>query len=194
VTRCFFAVTACCALVGTVLEFWVRGSWQQLYFFTTESNLILGITTLLLALRLDRRGDIFHSLRLAALIDIVITGTVFHLLLGGGLAGSGVGGVANLLQHTLNPVLAVLGWLLFGPAGSVTIRRTLLAAVVPLAYLAVTLVHGALTGWYPYRILDVTALGYGGVAVRGAAVAVLFLLIAAGLALIDRRRVETSIL
>ena len=30
----------------------------------------------------------------------------------------------------------------------------------PLAYLAWTLLHGAVSGWYPYPFLDVSELGY----------------------------------
>jgi hypothetical protein len=212
VARCFFALTACSALVGVALEFWVachngsvlpprpgtgltrsfgpclEAALNQPFFFTTQSNTVVGVTTLLLALRLNRRSDIFHMFRVAGLIDILITFIVFHLLLAGNLEPTGAARVANLIQHTVNPVLAVLGWALFGPAGSVTVRRTLLAAIVPAAYLAVTLVRGAIVHWYPYPILDVRTLGYAGVAVHVLAIVVLFLLVAGALAVVDPRR------
>ena len=207
--RVFFALTAASVFVGIALELWLAyhtrtvlpphagftrtfgpgpdGALNQLVFFTTESNAILGVTTLLLALRLNRRSDVFHVFRLAGMIDIAITALVYNVLLAGDVTPRGWGEVANVLQHMINPALAWIGWLVFGPGGQVSIRRIAFAALVPLTWGAATLVRGALITWYPYSILDVPRLGYGGVALYFLAVLALFFLLAALLLVADRR-------
>ncbi len=207
--RAFFALTALSVCTGVALELWlsyhaqtvlpphagftrtfgpgIDGALNQLVFFTTESNLILGVTALLLALDPNRRAEIFHVFRIVGLIDIAITAVVYNLLLAGDVKPEGLGMVANVIQHMINPALAWIGWLLFGPAREVTVRRLVLAALVPLAWGVATLVRGALIDWYPYSILDVPRLGYGGVGLYVLAVLVLFLFIGGLLVLLDRR-------
>lgn len=207
--RAFFALTAVSVSVGVALELWLAygartvlpphagftrtfgpgldGALNQLVFFTTESNAILGLTTLLLALRLSRSSELFHVFRLVGLIDIAITAVVYNLLLASDVKPQGMGEVANVLQHMINPALAWIGWLLFGPARAVTVRRVAFAALVPLAWGVATLARGAVIDWYPYSILDVPRLGYGGVALYILAVLVLFFVIATVLAVIDRQ-------
>jgi hypothetical protein len=207
--RAFFALTAVSVSIGVALELWlayhartglpphagftrtfgpgIDGGLNQLVFFTTESNAILGLTTLLLAIRLHRSSEVFHVFRLVGLIDIAITAVVYNLLLAGDVKPQGVGEVANVIQHMINPALAWIGWLVFGPARLVTVRRVALAALVPLAWGVVTLVRGAFIDWYPYSILDVPRLGYGGVALYILGVLALFFVIAGVLAVVDRQ-------
>lgn len=207
--RAFFALTAVSVCIGVALELWLSyhaqtvlpphagftrtfgpgldGALNQLVFFTTESNVILGLTALLLALDPNRRSEIFHVFRIVGLIDIAITAVIYNVLLAGDVQPQGLGIVANAIQHMINPALAWIGWLLFGPARELTVRRVVLAGLVPLAWGVATLVRGALVDWYPYSILDVPRLGYGGVALYILAVLLLFLFIAGVLALLDRQ-------
>lgn len=208
VARAFFGLTALTVFVGVALELWLAyhnrtvlpphagftrtfgpgfdGAANQLVFFTTESNIILGLTTLLLAVRLSLNSMVFQVFRLVGLIDIAITAVVYNVLLASDVKPQGLGEVANALQHVINPALGWLGWLLFGPVRLVTMRRVVAAALVPLGWGVATLVRGALIAWYPYSILDVPRLGYGGVALYIVAVLALFLVLAGILALIDR--------
>jgi hypothetical protein len=62
------------------------------------------------------------------------------------------------------PVLAVTGWLIFGPRPRVTLRVVLLSLIWPAAWLGYTLVRGGLTGWYPYPFLNLQQRGPGPVA------------------------------
>jgi hypothetical protein len=50
-----------------------------------------------------------------------------------------------------------------------------------------TLIRGAIAHWYPYPFIDVTQLGYGGVAVNCLWVALLMLGLAAGATVLDDR-------
>jgi hypothetical protein len=55
------------------------------------------------------------------------------------------------------------------------------------AWLGFTLIRGAVIGWYPYPFIDVAKIGYVRAIVSAVWVAVLFLGVAAGATVIDRR-------
>lgn len=134
----------------------------QLRFFTIMSNTLVAITAFQLAFSRDWTHT-WHVLRIAATICITITGVFFALLLAGDPL-EGLDALTNFMVHILTPLLAPLAWLVFGPA-TTTVRRVLLAAVVPVVWLTYTLVQGAITQWYPYPFLEAHVLGYGRVAV-----------------------------
>jgi hypothetical protein len=96
--------------------------------------------------------------------------------------------VADRLLHVVVPVLALVGWLLFGPRPRIDWPTCLRAAVWPIGWLVVMLVSGALTGWYPYPFLDHRQHGWGHVAVVCAGIFVLFFALFATLREYDRRR------
>ena len=64
--------------------------------------------------------------------------------------------------------------------------------IYPLAWLAFTLVRGALIGWYPYPFVDVTTLGYGAVAVNSVLITLLFLALSAAAFGVDRLVLRTA--
>ncbi|GAA0579236.1 Pr6Pr family membrane protein [Kribbella sandramycini] len=157
-------------------------------YFTIQSNLLLGLTALLLALRPDRpQSTVFRTLRLNGVLCIAVTGIVYHAVLAGLDDPAGWAWVANFLLHTAAPLLGVLGWLAFGPRGATDWRIVRWSIVFPLLWLGFTLVRGAFVGFYPYPFVNVTEHGYGQVLLNCLLVAVLFLALAAGATVLDRR-------
>lgn len=141
--------------------------------FTVLSNVTVAVTTGMLAVDPDRRSTLFRVLRLDGVLAIAVTGVVFHLAL------------SDLQELT--------GWLLFGPRGHLSPRVVALSVVAPVLWLAYTLVRGTLVqdrfgdDYYPYPFMDVQEHGYPVVLVNCAVVAVLFLALAYGALLLDRR-------
>ncbi len=127
-----------------------------------------------------------RALRLAALVGITVTGVVFHLVLRQLQDLQGDAAFADLLLHTVSPVLCVVGWVCFGPRGAVDRRVVARALVFPVGWLALTLVRGAVVGFWPYPFLDVDDLGIGLVLVNCLLVAGLFTGLAGGAARLDR--------
>lgn len=162
-------------------------------FFTVLSNVAVAVTTGLLAVRLDRRSALFHTIRLDALVGIAVTGVVFHLTLAQLQELTGWNAVADAILHTVSPILCVLGWLAFGPRGRLTGRIVLLALIAPVCWLAYALVRGALVDdrhgdpYYPYPFMNVEEHGYVTVLANCAIVAVLFLALCAAALWLDRR-------
>lgn len=165
-------------------------------YFTVQSNLLVAASALLTALQPDVDTLLRRVLRLTALVAITVTGLVYHAVLSGLVELSPAAAFADLLLHTVVPLLAVLGWLALGPRGRTSWRVVGLTVVFPLLWLAVTLVRGPLVGgFWPYPFVDVDELGWGQVLLSCGAVAVLFVGLAAGAHLLDRllRRGEPAV-
>jgi hypothetical protein len=191
--RSLFGLTAALVLVGSVVQIEVvvtadeavfDGTAARLFnmfcFFTVQSNVIVGVTCALLAWRLDRASTPFRVFRLAGVLDIAVTGVVYHVALADLHELDGKAAVADQLLHSVVPALAVAGWIVFGPRGLVDLRTIATAALVPLAWLVFTLIRGPIVDWYPYPFLDVRDHGYPRVLLSSAVVALLFLALGFG--------------
>lgn len=169
------ALTALIGIAGLVIQFvvsarggpefsadnaWVR-ILRYLSYFTIQSNILITVTAAQLALRPDRDGPVWRVLRLTALACIATTGIVYATVLAGTVDLDGPWLLADRLLHYAMPVLAVLGWFLFGPRPRIDQATPVRILVFPVAWAAYTLVHGAITDWYPYPFTNVVEHGYG---------------------------------
>jgi hypothetical protein len=204
--RVLFGVTALVVAAGIVIQLVVTATSTEGYFpdnpdrvfnvfafFTIQSNLLLGGTALLLALGTERDSTLFRTLRLNGVLCIAVTGIVYHVALAGLSELSGAAAVTNFLLHTATPLLGVLGWLLFGPRGRTSIAIVGWSLVFPVLWLIFTLIRGEAVGFYPYPFVDVGDLGYAKVLVNSLLVALLFLVLAFGATLLDRRLNRTAV-
>ena len=208
--RLWFAATALIVLAGLVTQVIATARLDSGYFasdasrianvfcyFTVQSNIIVLVTSALLAARIGSKSPWFWVLRLDGVLCITVTFLVFHVALAGLQDLQGLAKVADFLLHTASPVMCVTGWLVFGPRGRTTWRIVRLAAIFPVAWLVFALVRGPLVGgFYPYPFLDVGELGYPRVLLTSTLVAVVFLALAAGSHLLDQRldtRVRTRV-
>ncbi|GIG27571.1 Pr6Pr family membrane protein [Cellulomonas marina] len=155
-------------------------------YFTILSNVLTGLVHTRLAVRPDHDGRVFRVLHLDALLCIAVTGIVYHAVLAGLRELTPSGALADLLLHTVAPVGAVLTWALVGPRPRTSTRTVPLAVVPPLLWIGWTFLHGTWDGWYPYPFLDVAELGLGRALLNTGAVAVVFLLLAGGVRLLER--------
>jgi hypothetical protein len=147
-------------------------------YFTIQSNLLVAIVITQLARDPLRDGPAWRVVRLSAVVGIFVTGVVHFVLLRPLLDLDGPDWVADKLLHMVVPVLAVVGWAVFGPRPRIEVREIRLALVWPLAWLAWTLVVGRLSGWYPYPFLDHREEhGTMGVVLTSAAITVFFVLL-----------------
>ncbi|HJR72465.1 MAG TPA: Pr6Pr family membrane protein [Luteimonas sp.] len=162
-------------------------------YFTIQSNLLVLAVSASLAIDPQRDGRLWRVLHLDALLGIAVTGVVFATLLAGLVDAQGAAAWANAGFHYLSPIMAVLGWLFFGPRPRIDMRTIALAFVWPLAWLGYTLLHGASTDWYPYPFLNVDKLGYPRVFVNMGAVLIGATVLAFVLRSLDRRLPSTRL-
>jgi hypothetical protein len=198
-TRAWFAVTALVALTGLVTQVIATagdtdgqfrtagGRIANLFcFFTIDSNLLVAVTSVLVALGAARVTGPFRVLWLDALAGIIVTGIVYQVALAGLYELHGLPLFSDTMLHKVTPILFVLGWLVAGPRGALTWRTVRLSLLYPLVWVAFTLPRGALTGFYPYPFIDAGALGYGAVTVNCVFIGLFFVALATGALLLDR--------
>jgi hypothetical protein len=156
-------------------------------YFTIQSNLLVAVGSTMLAREpaLDRPG--WRVVRLAGLVGITVTGLVHFFLLRPLLHLDGADWVADKLLHMVVPVLAVAAWAWVGPRPRFVVREAAYALCWPLVWLAWTLVVGRVDGWVPYPFLDADEEGWGSVALVSVGITVLFLLLFAVFAWLDRK-------
>lgn len=156
-------------------------------YFTIQSNVLVGVVSVLLVVDPRRDGRVFRVARLDALLCIAVTGIVYNTVLRGLADLSAAGQVSNLLLHLAAPLLAVVAWALVGPRPRVAAATVWWSVAYPLAWIAYTFARGAAVGWYPYPFLDVGEVGYPRALLATAVVAVVFLALAWLVRLVDAR-------
>jgi len=150
-------------------------------FFTIISNLFGAVLWLWLAARWKRaRTRTDDLLRGASVLYLVVTLIVVVVLLSGAeLSLSNP--VVDVIVHRLFPILVLLDWLVDPPETDLRMRDVGLWLIFPLVWVALTLLRGAIDGWYPYPFLDPDNGGYRSVAYHVAAIFAGFLVIAGGI-------------
>lgn len=150
-------------------------------YFTIQSNFLIAVWMVLIV------RERIDTLRLASLIGITVTGLVAAVALPPSPNYTTGSLICDRLLHIVVPVLAVVGWVAFGPRGMVGRQGLLPSLAWPVAWLVCTLALGPVVGWYPYPFLDVERIGYGSTLVNCLLVAVLFLALGALALWADRR-------
>lgn len=149
-------------------------------YFTILSNLFATVVLFVSGYRVltgKRPAEIDDVTRGTATIAMAIVGLVFGALLTGQDLGSMAPWV-NIVLHYIIPVVMVADWLFQPPLATLQPKHIWYWLVYPVAFLAYSLVRGAVVDWYPYWFLDPDlAGGWGGVAVFAVAIAVGFLLV-----------------
>ncbi|MAS53649.1 MAG: hypothetical protein CMJ44_03300 [Pimelobacter sp.] len=206
--RRFHALTATVAIVAVVLQLVlvIRGGQvldeveppalglrlaRFVAYFTVQSNVLVAIASLTLALDPARDTRTWRVLRLAGVVGITVTGLVHYLLLRPLLDLDGADWAADKLLHMVVPIMALVGWVVFGPRPRITLGAVGWALAWPVAWLGVTLSVGALSGWYPYPFLDHREDGAAAVVVASLGVTLLFVALFALAAWLDRRLAPT---
>jgi hypothetical protein len=156
-------------------------------YFTIQSNLI-GIAALVAALLAKgRRSKGVELLRGAAAAYLTVTFVVVIVLLSNIDVGLQLQWV-DFVLHKLFPVVVVADWLLDPPHHRLATRDALIWLVYPTVWTVLTVIRGAVDGWYPYPFLNPANGGYGQVVVTVAAVTVGFFVIAALYVWLGNRR------
>lgn len=151
-------------------------------YFTILSNVIAGIVLVAIWRGRITATPVWRTLRMDSLVMITVTGLVFAVVLAPDAHLQGLQYVTNTCVHYLTPSLTVLTFLIWGPRRWLTIVTVFAALIIPIVWIAYTLVRGAVISAYPYGFLDVVAYGYGtvfrniaGVALLGIVLGLVFL-------------------
>jgi len=141
-------------------------------YFTIQSNLIGVATFVWLIARGDRpRSRALELLRGAAAVYLTITFVVTILLLSDVDVSLELAWV-DFVLHKVFPIVVVADWLVDPPGIRLRVRDIPYWLVYPIIWAIVTVIRGAVDGWYPYPFLDPANGGYGTVAMMIVAIAI----------------------
>ena len=167
----------------------VASTINYLSYFTIFSNIL--VATTLTAAALAPRSSLGRFLlrpttATAGALYITVTGIVFYVILSRLYHLEGWTLIFDHLLHYVMPPAYVLFWLVFIPKGTLHLRNVPGFLVFPLAYAAWTLIHGPLSGFYPYPFVDVPKLGYPRVFLNIVEFVIFFSLVGSCYVLVDR--------
>jgi hypothetical protein len=129
-------------------------------YFTIQSNILVAVSSFLLVQRPQRAELLWRVVRLDALAAITVTGLVYSVVLAGTVELHGWARACDIAFHYVVPIASVLTFLVVGPRGRIDSTTVLGGLAWPVLWFAYTLLHGAISGWYPYHFIDVGDLGY----------------------------------
>ena len=201
--RALFALTALVIVLGLIVQLFAAYETTEGYFsgraaalnafcyFTTQSNVVLAVGCALLAAGFVSRATWFRALRMIGVVGIALTFVVYQFALRGLRELTSGAKFADVMLHTVSPILGVLGWLLYGPR-----RLTSWAAVGwTTGYVAAwglfTMIRGAILEnadgkrFYPYPFMNAQEKGYPTVIVNLVIVGAVFFGLAYGAFVLD---------
>jgi hypothetical protein len=158
-------------------------------YFTVLTNILVALALTAPVVAPDSRLGRWsrsEGVRAAVAMYIVVVGLTYHFLLAATWNPQGWSLLANNLLHYVMPAAFVADWLLFTPKGRLRWVDPLKWLVLVLAYGGWTLLHGALSGWWPYWFVNVDSLGLGKAAGYFAGLLAFFLIVGLVVVAIDR--------
>ena len=162
--RALFTINSVIAWLAIGLDTVLTASVDIVNYFTTWSVVLVAVTTAMLARGSSATWRRLPWLRNTSLVMITVTGVVQAILLAPEEHLLGWAKVADVLEHQVTPVLTLVLWLVLGPRGWLSLRAIVSSLLIPLIWIAYTMIHGAITGVYPYDFIDPNINGYGDVA------------------------------
>ncbi len=178
-------------LTATPFNEWLDATITTFSFFTTLTN---AAVIVMAGALLYGRGRLYDWFKLPAVqsawcLYIAFVGLGFWALLGGpGEMNTLLEFIPQATAHTLSPILGAVIWYRVVPKGQLNWRHPILWLLYPLLYLIFWLFRGPIVGYYPYFFVDVNVFGYIGVARWSAVLMIAFLVLGAGMLIIDKRR------
>ena len=190
-TKAWRLVIALVAAAGPILQYGLMAYDETLAtlpaktveffsYFTILSNTLAAITLAApliapasrLALWAEQAGP-----RAAIATYLAITAVVYHTMLAHTWDPRGLRLVATTLNHTITPAAFLIDLALRGGQGEARWIAALKSMAFPVLFGVWTLVHGALSGFYPYPFMDVAKRGYPAVLVTIVQMGVAFALV-----------------
>ena len=140
-------------------------AWTINYFsfFTTIGNVLVALAmTLPWLAPHSRLGQwlLRPSVRTVIVAYIIVVGVVYHLMLRNLYNPQGWRLACVIILHYVIPPLFIIDWLAFVQKRDLSWKILFGALALPVIYVAWTLAHGAVTGFYPYPFINVARFGY----------------------------------
>jgi hypothetical protein len=178
-------------LVNAPVSEWLTEHIITLSYFTNLTNTLIVVMAAALLRGRGRLAGAFASAPVQAAFSLYIlfVGLAFWFVLGGPQDVEFWWlWIPEVTAHTLSPLLGVVWWVVAVSTGVLRLWHPFAWLVYPIGYLGYWLVRGPIVGEYPYFFIDVSELGYAGVAVWTGILVAGFLVLGLAMWAIDRLR------
>lgn len=149
--------------------------WGMSGFFTILTNALMAGTMLTIAVTGRRLSFGWMSM---LTMSMIMVGLVYHGLLAGLVAFTGLRWWVDQTLHSILPALMLWFWLMETTRHDPREGRPLTWLLWPLLYAIYAMIRGALSGRYPYPFLNIDQLGIGAVTLNMAGLLAAFLALA----------------
>ncbi|WP_320225214.1 Pr6Pr family membrane protein [Mesorhizobium captivum] len=190
--RMLAALIALAAWAGIAVHFhaladgpasWPAALWALAGYFTITTNLLVAIVFTGVVIKARFATPWLLG---ATLLNILLVGVVYGLLLQGLRELTAGSELANVLLHRVTPALTAVFWLAFVRKGTLAWRAPFFWALYPLGYLAYALIRGAAEGHYADPFIDVARIGWEQTLINSALIALAFVAAGEVLVWLDR--------
>lgn len=142
---------------------------QIFSYFTILTTLMLAIAYSFILLSPNSKPGKFFSQTstltgIAVYIGVITF--IYELLLRDRWDLDGLMKLADILLHTVNPILFLIFWFVFVPKQHLPWLLAIYWLMYPLIYLIFILVRGEVVGVYPYHFINAVTLGYNKVIIN----------------------------
>lgn len=131
-------------------------------YFTILTNLVVFIYFFSKALSADLVEAGFWTrpeTSTAVTVYICVVGLVYHLVLSRIHHPQGLAKVADHGLHSFTPLITLLYWIVFVSTKNINYLSIPYWLLYPVLYFVYTIIHGAISQFYPYPFLDVSKIG-----------------------------------
>lgn len=139
---------------------------EYVSYFTIVTNVLIALAISAPAFAPESKAGRWWSAaspRGAVTAFALVVMIIYHLLLRSLWHPQGLQLINDYMLHYVMPLGMLVDWLAFTPRGGLRWRDAAVWLSVPAFYGLWTLVHGAVSDFYPYPFMDVAKLGYPGV-------------------------------
>lgn len=143
---------------------WGEATIRFFSYFTILTNTLLAVYfSAQIYADLHEGGEIWKKpgTLTAITVYILVVGLVYQVVLRGIWDPQGMARLTDELLHTLNPLLALVFWWLFEDKKAVEWKQLPYWLIYPLLYFGYTIIHGQISGFYPYPFVDLNSISMG---------------------------------
>jgi hypothetical protein len=202
----FRSVAGTTGLLALGLQFWLMTRYpdarslpttitRYFSYFTILTNTLMVLSMFVpLIARRSVAGRLLSkpSVRTVIAGYSLIVAIVYFLFLRNIGTDRGLEFFADQLLHYITPAMFAFDWLVFVRRGEIRWSTIATSLILPVLYGLWTLVHGALTGWYPYPFFNAARIGYPRTLANFALFSVMFFVASLVLILLDRSILSLS--
>jgi hypothetical protein len=175
---------------AVTMQYWIMldnnpGAWGEVTVRFFSYFTILTNTLLAIYFSSQVHGDLHDKGKIwkkpgtltAVTVYILVVGLVYQVALRSIWDPQGMARLTDELLHSLNPLLALLFWWLFEDKKAVEWKQLPYWLIYPFCYFVYTVIHGQVSGFYPYPFVDLNTISVGQLGINFLVLALVFMAI-----------------